>query len=138
MLEELFDRTVADGKYAISIHVLTSQIHAAKNLDKHFISKSEDGELKSKPLESSEIFADDWEDSLANTPQKQVLPKPEYDDTSHEENNTTANKKSATPLNESSPATPHERSAVNQSRGCYLLDLLLLISNNILSSQKVL
>lgn len=136
----MFNVAVADGKNAISIHALTREIHAAKNPDKHSTSNSEDGELRPEPLESSEIF---WEDSLPNTPQRKISPEPEHGDTSHEENITTANKKSATPLNESSPATPHERSAttpstVNKSQGCYPLYLLLLISNNILSSQKVL
>ena len=108
MLEELFDGAVADGKDAISIHALTCQIHAAKNLDKHSTSKNGDGELRPEPLESPEIFADDWEDSLPNTPQRQISAELEHGDTSCEENNTTANKKSAITLNESSPATPHE------------------------------
>lgn len=71
MLEELFDGAVADGKDAISIHALTSQIHAAKNPDEHATSKSGDEEIRLEPPESPEIFADNWEDSLPNTPQRQ-------------------------------------------------------------------
>lgn len=65
------------------------------------------------------------------------------DDILHKEKNKTLNKKLATSLNENSPSTLHKRSAttllvVNKPQDCYTINLLLLISNKILSSQKTL
>ena len=121
-------QAVADEKDAINIHAFTSQINAAKNLDEHSTSKNRDEKLRPEPLKSAKIFTDDWEDSLPNTPQRQILGKLKHGNTFCEENNTTANKKSVVTLNKSLFATLYERSAIiplnkNKLQDCYTLYL---------------
>ena len=70
LLAELFKGTVAGGKEAVSIHLMTRQMDAAKNCNDSPILEGNESE-KEEPS-SPEMFPDDWEESLPNTPREWV------------------------------------------------------------------
>ena len=75
LLEEQFDGTVASRKEAIGIHSLTSQLLTIANQDSSSRLDARKKELGENELDSSDIFADDWEESLPNSRQRKKLPE---------------------------------------------------------------
>ncbi len=74
-MAELFERTIASGKKAININVLTQQMEAAKDGNNESI--PEKNESENNQPSSPEILPDEWEESLLNTPQEQNLSEPQ-------------------------------------------------------------
>lgn len=75
MLADLFERNVAGGKEAISIHALNRQVETAKYGNNESVPGGNESR-KNQPS-SPEIFSDDWKESLSNTPQGKSLPEPQ-------------------------------------------------------------
>lgn len=75
LLEEQFEGRVASGKEAIGIHSLTSQMLTIANQDSSSRLDARKKELGENELDSSEIFAADWEESLSDSPQRKNIPE---------------------------------------------------------------
>lgn len=75
LLEEQFDGTVASAKEAVGIYSLTSRMLTIANQDSSSRLDARKKELGENELDSLEIFADDWEESLPNSRQRKNIPE---------------------------------------------------------------